>query len=464
MVHYMNLAEQASASTTKLLNHPETLCRALVPAQTSPSGAAREIGARSKFQHQRCIDSARSRPYCAAGSGHSARKHFQKNTLVPNLLGTIRGQFRVGNAMSSLRWAVCWVAAGMFTVAPSVQAAEEVGKAVLIRTAVTGQNGPLVERAPVHRDERIKTSQSGLGQFVFRDGTKLAVGWGSSVVIDKYVFNDDASVKQLSIKAVKGTFRWISGKSKSSAYSIVTPAGTIGVRGTVFDFYVNRDGTTAMVLLEGKASFCGSNGCKQLTKKCDCVIGTPRKGVTDPTRVSRATLAALGTNKALPFLSGTQELSSSFGRGPSCGMRTASIQQNEGSARQPSRSTPAPANRAAPAPSASPRAADPTPSAPAPQAAPQAAAPQAALSPSTSAPQAAAPQASPPGPTPSPQASDPGTPDTPDTPDKPDGHHHDHHHDHHHEDNHDHDHHHNWGGHRDGGWGGRTSAGGSRRN
>ena len=286
------------------------------------------------------------------------------------------GQFRVGNAMSSLRWAVCWVAAGMFTVAPSVQAAEEVGKAVLIRTAVTGQNGPLAEQAPVHRDERIKTSQSGLGQFVFRDGTKLAVGWGSSVVIDKYVFNDDASVKQLSIKAVKGTFRWISGKSKSSAYSIVTPAGTIGVRGTVFDFYVNRDGTTAMVLLQGKASFCGSNGCKQLTKKCDCVIGTPRKGVTDPTRVSRATLAALGTNKALPFLSGTQELSSSFGRGPSCGMRTASIQQNEGSARQPSRSTPAPANRAAPAPSASPRAADPAPSAPA----PQAAAPQAAAS------------------------------------------------------------------------------------
>ena len=336
--------------------------------------------------------------------------------------------------MSSLRWAVCWVVAGMFTVAPSVQAAEEVGKAVLIKTAVTGQNGPLVEQAPVHRDERIKTSQSGLGQFVFRDGTKLAVGWGSSVVIDKYVFNDDASVKQLSIKAVKGTFRWISGKSKSSAYSIVTPAGTIGVRGTVFDFYVNRDGTTAMVLLEGKASFCGSNGCKQLTKKCDCVIGTPRKGVTDPTRVSRATLAALGTNKALPFLSGTQELSSSFGRGPSCGMRTASIQQNEGSARQPSRSTPAPANRAAPAPSASPRAADPTPSAPAPQAAaPQAAAPQAALltinvrATSSGAASLAT------GSDPLTPGFGPGHADTPDTPDKPDGHHHDHHHDHHHE-------------------------------
>ena len=143
-----------------------------------------------------------------------------------------------------------WLASAM-GLAP-VAAAEQVGQAVLIKTDVTGSNGPMAVKEPVHRDEMIKTSPSGLGQFVFRDGTKLAVGWGSSVVIDKYVFDDDRSVKKLSIRAAKGTFRWISGKSKSSAYEIVTPAGTIGVRGTAFDFYVNPDGTTAMVLLNGR--------------------------------------------------------------------------------------------------------------------------------------------------------------------------------------------------------------------
>ena len=66
-------------------------------------------------------------------------------------------------------------------------AAEAVGEAVLIKTAVTGSTGPLAVNGPVHRDERIKTSSSGLGQFVFLDGTKLAVGWGSTVVIDKFV-------------------------------------------------------------------------------------------------------------------------------------------------------------------------------------------------------------------------------------------------------------------------------------
>ncbi len=102
-------------------------------------------------------------------------------------------------------------------------AAEPVGQAVVIKTEVTGQSGPIEVDTSVHRNERIKTSQSGLGQFLFRDGTKLAVGWGSSVVIDKYVFDDSQSVKKLTIRAAKGTFRWVSGSSNSSAYQILTP-------------------------------------------------------------------------------------------------------------------------------------------------------------------------------------------------------------------------------------------------
>ncbi|OCJ11164.1 hypothetical protein A6U87_27540 [Rhizobium sp. AC44/96] len=199
----------------------------------------------------------------------------------------------------------------------SAFSAEAVGEATAIRTEVTGENGPLVVKAPVHKDERIRTSISGLGQFVFRDGTKLAVGEGSSVVIDNYVYDDANSVKKLTIKAAKGTFRWISGNSKSSAYSIVTPAGTIGVRGTAFDFYVGPNGTTAMVLLNGSAQFCGAGGCKQLKQQCDCVIATRGGGVSDPRAVDRRTLAALGSQRALPFLSGDQQLT-----GPLGGIRT----------------------------------------------------------------------------------------------------------------------------------------------
>ena len=94
-------------------------------------------------------------------------------------------------------------------------AQDQVGQATLIKTAVTGTSGPLAIRSPVYRDERITTSQSGLGEFTFRDGTKFAVGGNSSVVIDRFVFDDSNTFNQLTLNAARGSFRWISGKSKS---------------------------------------------------------------------------------------------------------------------------------------------------------------------------------------------------------------------------------------------------------
>ena len=193
-----------------------------------------------------------------------------------------------------------------------VSAAEKVGEATLIKTTVTGDGGTLATKSPVHRDERIRTSSAGLGEFVFRDGTKFAVGGNSSVVIDKFVFDDSNSVKDLTIKAAKGSFRWISGGSKSSAYKINTPAGTIGIRGTAFDVYVGAGGTTAVVLFSGAARFCGSNGCREHKRRCDVIVATPRGGVSNPRRMDRNILNELGSQRALPFISGKQSLSGKF--------------------------------------------------------------------------------------------------------------------------------------------------------
>jgi hypothetical protein len=245
------------------------------------------------------------------------------------------------DAMPSLRWAVIVALAATLNNATPTLAAEAVGQAVLIKTAVTGATGPLVVSAPVHRDERIRTSNTGLGQFVFLDGTKLAVGWGSSVVIDKYVFNDENSVKNLTIRAAKGTFRWISGSSPSSAYQVVTPAGTIGVRGTAFDVHIAPNGTTAVVLLKGSARFCSGGGCRELKQRCDCVVATPSGAMTDVAKVNRSVLTTLGTSRALPFLTGNQQLSGGFAAiGGNCGL-AAAIQQ-EHTAPPQQRNSPAP--------------------------------------------------------------------------------------------------------------------------
>ena len=204
--------------------------------------------------------------------------------------------------------------------------AEQIGTATRIKTSVNGDYGSVEVSEPVHRNERITTSKSGLGEFLFRDGTKLAVGWGSVVKIDKYVFDDSNSVKKLTIRAAKGTFRWISGNSKSTAYSILTPAGTIGVRGTKFDFYVAPDGTVGLVMLSGSAQFCGAGGCIALTRRCDCLIAKPGRKPTI-SRASRKTLQTLGNTKALPFLTGNQALSGRFGASTGCGMNVAAVQE-----------------------------------------------------------------------------------------------------------------------------------------
>ena len=236
------------------------------------------------------------------------------------------------------------LAAGLMAAcASSSFAAEQVGEAVLIKTTVTGGGGrTLATQSPVLREERIRTSKSGLGEFVFRDGTKFAVGGNSSVVIDKFVFDGNKSVRTLTVNATKGSFRWISGGSKSTAYKIATPAGTIGIRGTAFDVYIGPGGVTGVVLLKGSVRFCGANGCRDLKRRCDFVLATPKGGVTAPTRVSRDALRKLQNARALPFVTGDQRLSRRFQVGTDC-MSTASINPNRATKAQPtSTSAPAP--------------------------------------------------------------------------------------------------------------------------
>ncbi|PZM11211.1 FecR family protein [Rhizobium tubonense] len=272
-------------------------------------------------------------------------------------------------------------------------ASEPVGQAVLIKTEVRGEGGPLEVNDPVHRDEAIKTSKDGLGQFVFRDGTKLAVGWGSTVVIDKFIFDDSKTVKKLTIKVSQGAFRWISGNSSSSAYQIVTPAGTIGVRGTAFDVNINRNGTTAVVLLSGKVNFCGGGGCTELKNRCDFVIAKRNGDVVDTGTVNRGILKTLGNQRALPFLSGGQQLSGGLG-GIGAGCSFAQAINSPRNNTSPPGADPSPARASSP-PSPSP------PSAPAPQSSP----------PSPSPAPASAPQASPPAAADPPSQADPGCDD-----------------------------------------------------
>jgi hypothetical protein len=230
--------------------------------------------------------------------------------------------------------------------------AEQVGRAVSVRTIVTGSGGELKRSDPVSRDERIKTNNTGLGQFQFIDGTKLAVGPNSSIVIDEYVLGSGNQVKRLAISTTKGALRWISGKSPSSAYEITTPTGTLGVRGTAVDLYVGNN-MSMLVLLNGAARWClpgGKTNCVVVDRPCDFIVA--RGGnITQPERVTGSAVKQFGAD-AFPFLISNQRLLPSFRLGRSnCGLsrdrfpsRNGSSDQQNAPRSRPERSSEPPGN------------------------------------------------------------------------------------------------------------------------
>jgi hypothetical protein len=125
--------------------------------------------------------------------------------------------------------------------------------------------------------DEITTNSNGLAQIRFVDDTRIVVGPNSRLVIDRFVFNADNTARQVTINAVRGVFRFISGNSPHQAYSIRTPTMTIGVRGTVLD--INARGPDSSVMfISGSGGACDEAGaCIEIPNPCDLWVA-PRGG------------------------------------------------------------------------------------------------------------------------------------------------------------------------------------------
>jgi hypothetical protein len=190
--------------------------------------------------------------------------------------------------------------------------ADPIAKVVAVVGSPTS-SGPSGNRtlsvgADIFEKDKITVS-SGNAQILFNDGTKLVVGPGSSLVISKYLMQGDGnSAQDFSINALRGTFRFITGKSPKNAYDIQTANATIGIRGTGFDFWVQN--ATGLAVLKGKVRLCnklGSKACVDLNPNCE--IGTTENGgakkLTDGNLASRL-------RGRLPYLLNQTSLNAQF--------------------------------------------------------------------------------------------------------------------------------------------------------
>ena len=170
------------------------------------------------------------------------------------------------------------------------QSPARVGEAAVVQNEVlrVGGSGATQINAGdgLLRDEVVRTGADSAARLVMIDSTNLSLGANASIRLDRTVFNDEHSYKEIAIRLTTGAFRFVTGHSEKTAYKITTPLATIGVRGTTLDV-LSQNGKSTIVLQDGAAMVCTlSFQCIQLTQPGDTAIITVTGGKTTITKTS----------------------------------------------------------------------------------------------------------------------------------------------------------------------------------
>jgi ferric-dicitrate binding protein FerR (iron transport regulator) len=171
------------------------------------------------------------------------------------------------------------------------QAPTRVGEAAVVKNdviRVTGSGGtPINVGDPELRNETVRTGADSATRLVMIDSTNLSLGANSTITLDRTVFNDERSYKDITIRLTTGAFRFVTGHSDKNAYKITTPLATIGVRGTILDILSQR-GRSIVSLQDNSAARVCTNTfqCVDLTKPGDTAVITSFNGKTSITKTN----------------------------------------------------------------------------------------------------------------------------------------------------------------------------------
>jgi hypothetical protein len=190
----------------------------------------------------------------------------------------------IGSAMnwrhSILFIAALCLAAGL--AAGSAHAQARVGEAAVIQNQVVRVTESATSQINVGdgvlRDETVRTGLESAARLVMADNTNLSLGPNATLKLDRTVFDDEHTYRDIAVKLTAGAFRFVTGNSEKAAYKIATPIATIGVRGTIIDI-LSQKGKTTVVLQEGASRVCATGGqCTELTQPGDTAVITSTGG------------------------------------------------------------------------------------------------------------------------------------------------------------------------------------------
>jgi hypothetical protein len=158
----------------------------------------------------------------------------------------------------------------------SAQAPTRVGEAAVVKNEVLRVAASSTSQINVGdgllRDEVVRTGLDSAARLVMADSTNLSLGPNATITLDRAVFNDEHSYRDIAIRLTTGAFRFVTGHSEKPAYKITTSLATIGVRGTILDILSQR-GKVTVVLQEGASRVCTLGGqCVELTQPGETAI------------------------------------------------------------------------------------------------------------------------------------------------------------------------------------------------
>jgi hypothetical protein len=178
-----------------------------------------------------------------------------------------------------LRHSVFYIAAFCLATglaAKPAHAQTRVGEAAVVKNEVVRVMASATSQINVGdgvlRDEIVRTGQDSAARLVMADSTNLSLGPSATLKLDRTVFNDEHTYRDIAIRLTTGAFRFVTGHSEKTAYKITTSLATIGVRGTTLDILSQR-GKTTVVLQDGKSRVCTTGGqCIELLEPGDTAI------------------------------------------------------------------------------------------------------------------------------------------------------------------------------------------------
>jgi len=120
-------------------------------------------------------------------------------------------------------------------------------------------------------------------QVSFADSSVLTLGSNSRLRVDRFVYAQSGSGEQ-TLALARGVFRFVSGTIPKNSVKLITPAVSIGIRGTILKMQVNEDGSGTVYFEHGQGFVENREGRHVPVEEGERVEFTANGGISAPSK------------------------------------------------------------------------------------------------------------------------------------------------------------------------------------